>query len=72
MSNGISTHKETNGFSGELLLDENNEWYCPNCGNRDTDRMNLVRRVCGYLGANLFNEGKTNEIKQRVLHLGME
>ena len=60
------------GFNGELLLDENNEWYCPNCGNKDTDRMNLVRRVCGYLGANLFNEGKTNEIKQRVLHLGME
>ena len=60
------------GYSGELLLDENNEWYCPNCGNKDTDRMNLVRRVCGYLGANLFNEGKTNEIKQRVLHLGME
>lgn len=60
------------GYSGELLLDESNEWYCPNCGNRDTDKMNITRRTCGYLGSNLWNEGKTNEIKQRVLHLGME
>lgn len=60
------------GYEGELLLDDNNEWYCPNCNNRETDRMNICRRVCGYLGANLFNEGKTNEIKLRVLHLGME
>lgn len=59
-------------YEGELALDDNNEWYCPNCGNRNTDRMNICRRVCGYLGANLFNEGKTKEIKMRVLHLGME
>ena len=60
------------GYEGEVLLDENNEWYCPNCGNRDTDKMNITRRTCGYLGSNLWNKGKTNEIKQRVLHLGME
>ena len=60
------------GYEGELLLDDNNDWYCPNCGNRNTDKMNITRRVCGYLGANLFNEGKTNEIKNRVIHLGME
>ena len=60
------------GYEGEVLLDENNEWYCPNCGNRDTDKMNITRRTCGYLGSNLWNKGKTNEIKLRVLHLGME
>ena len=60
------------GYEGELLLDENNEWYCPNCGNRNTDNMNITRRTCGYLGSNLWNAGKTEEIKQRVLHLGME
>jgi ribonucleoside-triphosphate reductase len=60
------------GYSGELLLDDNNEWHCPNCGNRNTDKMNITRRTCGYLGSNLWNDGKTNEIKLRVLHLGME
>ena len=60
------------GYDGELLLDDNNEWYCPNCGNRDTNKMNIIRRTCGYLGSNLWNEGKTNEIHLRVLHLGME
>lgn len=60
------------GYEGELLLNENNEWYCPNCNNKDTDKMNITRRTCGYLGSNLWNEGKTNEIKNRVLHLGME
>ena len=60
------------GYEGELLLDDNNEWYCPNCGNRNTAKMNITRRTCGYLGSNLWNEGKTNEIKLRVLHLGME
>lgn len=60
------------GYEGELLLDGDNQWYCPNCGNRDTDDMNITRRTCGYLGSNLWNDGKTNEIKLRVLHLGME
>ena len=60
------------GFEGEILLDDNNEWYCPNCGNRDTNKMNITRRTCGYIGSNLWNEGKTNEISLRVLHLGAE
>ena len=60
------------GYEGELLLDDNNEWYCPNCNNRNTSKMNITRRTCGYLGSNLWNDGKTNEIKLRVLHLGME
>lgn len=57
------------GFDGEILQDENNEWYCPNCGNRKKEKMNVVRRTCGYLGENFWNEGKTKEIKQRVTHL---
>ena len=57
------------GFDGEILLDENNEWYCPNCGNRDHAKMNVVRRTCGYLGENYWNSGRTKEIKSRVLHV---
>lgn len=57
------------GFDGEILLDENNEWYCPQCGNRNHNTMNVVRRTCGYLGSNFWNDGKTSEIKQRVMHL---
>jgi ribonucleoside-triphosphate reductase len=60
------------GYEGELLLDDDNKWYCPNCGNKDTDKMNITRRTCGYLGSNLWNDGKTNEIGLRVLHLGAE
>ncbi len=56
-------------FEGEILCDENLEWHCPNCGNRDKDRMNVVRRTCGYLGENFWNEGRTQEIKERVMHL---
>ena len=57
------------GYEGEILCDDNLQWYCPNCGNRDKDRMNVVRRTCGYLGENFWNEGRTQEIKERVLHL---
>jgi len=57
------------GFEGEILCDDNLEWYCPNCGNRDKSRMNVVRRTCGYLGENYWNEGRTQEIKERVVHL---
>ena len=60
------------GFDGEIICDDNLNWVCPNCGNRDTDKMNIVRRTCGYLGENLWNEGRTSEIKNRVLHIGME
>ena len=57
------------GFEGEILCDDNLQWYCPNCGNRDRDKMNVVRRTCGYLGENFWDEGRTQEIKERVLHL---
>lgn len=57
------------GFSGEILIDDNLEWYCPNCGNRDHDTLNVARRTCGYIGSNFWNKGRTNEIKERVLHL---
>jgi ribonucleoside-triphosphate reductase len=57
------------GFDGEILLDENLEWYCPNCGNRDHDKLNVARRTCGYIGSNFWNKGRTQEIKERVLHV---
>ena len=53
----------------EMKIDENNEWYCPNCGNRDKEKMNVARRTCGYIGDNFFNYGRTAEIKDRVTHL---
>lgn len=56
-------------FEGEIMITDDHEWECPNCGNRDKNLMNVVRRTCGYLGDNFWNEGKTKEIKARVLHL---
>ena len=58
------------GYDGEILIDDNLEWYCPNCGNTDKSRMNVVRRTCGYLGENYWNKGRTEEIKNRYVHLG--
>ena len=58
------------GYDGEILIDDNLQWYCPNCGNRDRSTMNVVRRTCGYLGENFWNEGRTEEIKNRYVHLG--
>ena len=57
------------GYDGEMIINENNEWECPQCGNKDHSKMNVVRRTCGYLGENFWNVGKTKEIKSRVLHL---
>ncbi|MCL2107545.1 MAG: anaerobic ribonucleoside-triphosphate reductase, partial [Oscillospiraceae bacterium] len=57
------------GFDGEILVNEDFEWECPQCHNRDHARMNVTRRTCGYLGENFWNVGKTKEIKDRVLHL---
>ena len=57
------------GFDGEILIDENMEWYCPNCGNRDHNTLNVARRTCGYIGSNFWNKGRTQEIKERVLHI---
>lgn len=57
------------GFDGEIVINDNNEWECPQCGNTDKAKMNVTRRTCGYLGENFWNAGKTQEIKSRVLHL---
>ncbi len=57
------------GFDGEIIINDDNEWECPQCGNKDHNKMNVTRRTCGYLGENFWNEGKTKEIKARVLHL---
>lgn len=57
------------GFDGEIIVNDDLEWECPNCGNKDHDKMNVTRRTCGYLGENFWNVGKTKEINARVLHL---
>ncbi len=57
------------GFDGEIIINEQGEWECPQCGNKDHAKMNVTRRTCGYLGENFWNAGKTKEIKARVLHL---
>lgn len=57
------------GYTGEIKLDDDMEWYCPNCGNRDKNEMQVMRRTCGYIGSNMWGKGRTQEISQRVLHL---
>ena len=67
--NTKSDYCQVCGFDGEILINDNLEWECPNCGNKDKSKMNVTRRTCGYLGENYWNVGKTKEIKARVLHL---
>lgn len=57
------------GYTGEILIDDNLDWYCPNCGNTNHDKLNVARRTCGYIGTNFWNKGRTQEIKDRVLHI---
>lgn len=60
------------GYNGEIkIIDENGKlsWECPNCGNRDQDKMNVSRRTCGYIGAHFWNQGRTQEIAERYVHL---
>lgn len=60
------------GYDGEIkIIDENNEliWECPNCGNRNKDKMNVARRTCGYIGTNFWSHGRTQEINERYVHL---
>ncbi|WP_423738816.1 anaerobic ribonucleoside-triphosphate reductase [Clostridium butyricum] len=57
------------GYTGEIQNDENLNWYCPNCGNRDESEMQVMRRTCGYIGSSYWSKGRTAEIKERVLHL---
>ena len=56
-------------YTGEIKLDDNLQWYCPNCGNKDKEEMQVMRRTCGYIGSNMWGKGRTQEIGQRVLHL---
>ena len=67
--NTKSDYCQVCGFDGEIIINEQYEWECPNCGNKDHNKMNVTRRTCGYLGENFWNVGKTKEIKARVLHL---
>ena len=57
------------GYDGEIMIDDDLEWFCPNCGNRDHDKLNVARRTCGYIGTNFWNKGRTQEIKERVIHI---
>ena len=57
------------GYDGEIIVNDDLEWECPVCGNKDHSKMNVTRRTCGYLGENFWNEGKTKEIRSRVMHL---
>ena len=57
------------GFDEEIIVNDEGSWECPQCHNTEKDKMNVIRRTCGYLGENFWNEGKTKEISKRVLHL---
>lgn len=67
--NGKFDYCQECGYEGEILLDENNEWYCPDCGNRNHETMNVARRTCGYIGDNFWNDGRTAEISDRYVHV---
>lgn len=71
--NTKSDYCQVCGFDGEIQVMENTDgkliWKCPNCGNEDQDKMNVARRTCGYIGTQFWNQGRTQEIKERVLHL---
>lgn len=74
--NTKSDYCQVCGYDGEIKIveDENGKlvWECPKCGSRDRNRMNIARRTCGYIGTNDFNQGRTQEIKERYVHLGGE
>lgn len=67
--NTKSDYCQVCGYDGEIQINDNMEWECPQCHNKDHAKMNVTRRTCGYLGENFWNAGKTKEIKARVLHL---
>ena len=70
--NTKSDYCQVCGFDGEIEIVEHDGkliWRCPNCGNTDQDKMNVARRTCGYIGTQFWNQGRTQEIKERVLHL---
>lgn len=71
--NTKSDYCQVCGYDGEIQIvtteDGKLEWECPHCGNRDQDKLNVARRTCGYIGTQFWNQGRTQEIKERVLHL---
>lgn len=70
--NTKSDYCQVCGYSGEIqIVDDDGKlvWECPSCGNRDQDKLNVARRTCGYIGTQFWNQGRTQEIKDRVLHL---
>ncbi len=71
--NTKSDYCQVCGFDGEIQIEEDEDgklvWVCPQCGNRDQSKMNVARRTCGYIGTQFWNQGRTQEIKDRVLHL---
>lgn len=71
--NTKSDYCEACGYDGEIVIKKSDTgrlyWECPNCGNRDETKMHVVRRTCGYIGSNYWNQGRTSEIADRVLHL---
>ncbi len=71
--NTKSDYCQVCGYDGEILIEEDEDgkliWKCPSCGNTDQNRMNVARRTCGYIGTQYWNQGRTQEIKERVLHL---
>ena len=71
--NTKSDYCQVCGYDGEIEIIEDASgklyWECPNCGNTDQNKMNVARRTCGYIGSQWWNQGRTQEIKERVLHL---
>ena len=67
--NTKSDYCQVCGYDGEMQIDDNMNWYCPNCDNHDQTKLNVARRTCGYIGSNFWNYGRTEEIKDRVIHL---
>jgi anaerobic ribonucleoside-triphosphate reductase len=70
--NTKSDYCQVCGYDGEISIVEDDGklvWECPKCGNRDQKRMNVARRTCGYIGTQFWNQGRTQEIRERVLHV---
>jgi ribonucleoside-triphosphate reductase len=70
--NTKSDYCQVCGYTGEIVIQGEEghlEWVCPQCGNKDKNKLNVARRTCGYIGTNFWNQGRTSEIKDRVLHL---
>ncbi len=71
--NTKSDYCQVCGYDGEIVIEDDPDgkliWVCPNCGNKDQTKMNVARRTCGYIGSQFWNQGRTQEIRDRVLHL---